>query len=71
MVEPMTNSLYAQAVRYEIDGRIYRVASLREAIDALAVLKGEAVRDERAPMFMYRLIDGQVCIDEGASRPLA
>ncbi len=51
--------------RYELDGRIYRVASVREAMDALAILKGDAVVDERAPLLTYRLIDGQVCIDEG------
>jgi len=58
--------LVDQPTRYEIDGRLYRVASAREAIDALAILKGDAPRDPRAPMLTYRLIEGRVCIDEGA-----
>ena len=53
---------FDQPTRYEIDGHIYRVATAREAVDALAILKGEAARDERAPLLMYRLIEGQICI---------
>jgi hypothetical protein len=50
--------------RYERDGRIYRLATVLEAMNAMT-----ASGDERLiPMAKYRLIDGQLCIDLGPAQ---